>query len=192
MIRYSLKTTPRRFLFFDIENRPLSYWFDGRCTAEVTAIGWAFDDEYADAEMAVGYGVRSRLDMLRAFKKAYDEADMVVGHYIRKHDLPLTNAAMVENGLATLGPKLTIDTRDDLQRWKDVPKSLEYLASMLGVSDGKHHLTAHEWRHANRLSPDGRGHTYKRVTTDVEVTRNVYKELVKRGLIVRLPKVWQP
>lgn len=189
---YTLETKPLRFLFFDVENRPLSYWFDGRCTAEVTAIGSAFDDEPADADMVVGYGTRSRLDMLRSFRKKYDSADVVVGHHIRQHDLPLVNAAMVENGLHTLGPKMTIDTLKDLQRWKDIPKSLEYLASMLGLSDGKHHLTAHEWRYANRLSPDGREHTYTRVTTDVEVTRNVYRELKKRGLLVKPPRVWSP
>jgi hypothetical protein len=29
-----------RVLDFDIENRPLSYWYDGKSTAEITAIAW--------------------------------------------------------------------------------------------------------------------------------------------------------
>src|SRR5690606_40829515 len=49
--------------------------------------------------------------MLREFKRLYDEADGVTGHYIRKHDLPIINGALLEHGLPLLGPKMRSEER---------------------------------------------------------------------------------
>lgn len=60
-----------RVLDFDCENRPLSYWYDGQCTAEITAVaaGWVDEDEV----YVWALGQDSSLTMLREFKKLYDE-----------------------------------------------------------------------------------------------------------------------
>src|SRR3990170_973063 len=88
-----------RVLDFDIENRPLSYWQPDTPTAEITAIAscWTERDKYGHflfGSMQVGLLTPwddGPSDILLAFLERYNEADMVTGHYIRMHDLPIIN-----------------------------------------------------------------------------------------------------
>jgi len=181
----------QRWLSFDIENRPLSYWYDGNCTAEVTAIAWAVaEDEPKVTVRFLSPGGGSR-QMLEAFVRAYDAADGVTGHYIRKHDLPIINGALVEHGLPTLKPKLTSDTRLDLKRWKDLPASQEALGAMLGLSAPKEKMSQADWRDANRLTPSGIAGTCRRVVGDVEQHLELRAALLARGLL-KAPRMWRP
>jgi hypothetical protein len=75
-----------RILDFDIENRPLTYWWGDACTAEITAIAWSWMDD----ELVQVYTLdpppnheNSMLSMLTAFRAAYESASLVTGHYIR-------------------------------------------------------------------------------------------------------------
>ena len=179
-----------RVLDFDIENRPLTYWVKDRPTAEITAIAAAFTDKPRDIKVWL-LGVDDPVDMLVGFTEMYDEADMVAGHYIRQHDLPIVNSHLVEYGLRTLGQKLTEDTKLDLINWKDVPKSQEHLAEMLGVPAPKVQMNQHKWREANRLLPRGIELTYKRAYGDVKQHMQMRKVLRDLGLLGR-PHVWRP
>jgi hypothetical protein len=181
-----------RSLVFDIENRPLSYWYDGHPTAEVTAIAWKWLDEES-VEVRLLDGVASQAQgILADFRVAYEEADVVIGHNIRRHDLPLLNGAYVEHGLDPLPARRTIDTLRDLARWKDVPRSLEYLADWLDCPYAKPSLSQHVWRQANRLLPEGLAVVAHRCEMDVLATEWCYRELLSRGLIVRAPRIWSP
>lgn len=182
--------TPLRVLDFDIENRPLSYWRPDRPTAEVTAIAWAWVDDPFTVHAAV-LGRATAEQMLNAFLDAYNAADMVTGHYIRNHDLPIVNGALTELGLPNLGPKLSQDTKNDLIKWADIPKSQEHLAEMLGVPAPKVGMSQHRWREANRLTERGLEATYERVTGDVRQHMALRAELLKRGLL-GAPRVWRP
>ena len=71
----------KRVLDFDIENRPLSYWYDDRCTAEVTAIAAGFRGE--DDITVWLLGRDDPKEMLEGFRAMFDAADIVTGHYIR-------------------------------------------------------------------------------------------------------------
>lgn len=180
-------------LVWDLENRPLSYWYDGRPTAEVTAIGWKWVGETTCHVAAMGAGMNKTADkLLKKFRPFYEKADVLVGHNIRTHDLPILSAICVEYGLEPLTPKLTIDTLRDLQKWKDIPKSLEYLCDLLGCPYPKFHMTQHSWRQANRLEQQGLKLSQERVKVDVRATEWVYKELLKRGMLVKPPRVWTP
>ena len=131
------------------------------------------------------------LNMLCAFKAAYDEADMVTGHYIRRHDLPIINGALLENGLPGLDEKLTHDTKLDLTRFKDLPASQENLAELLGLRYGKEHMNQQEWREANRLSPAGIEETRRRVIGDVQQHKSLRATLMERGWL-KPPSMWRP
>src|SRR5690242_14257247 len=96
---------PLRVLDFDIENRPLAYLGMDFTSAEITAIAAGWTDEKAVHVWALGDV--DLADILLGFKAMYDEADIVTGHYIRNHDLPIINGALMELGLPGLGPKLT-------------------------------------------------------------------------------------
>ena len=185
-----------RILDFDIENRPLSYYGSDLTTGEVTAIAAGF----ADRERIECFLLDGRADhaqsmhaMLVGFRVMYEAADIVTGHYIRKHDLPLINGAMVEFGLPPLEPKLTIDTKLDLIKWsfEAQPKSQEELALTLGIAADKVKMTQHDWREANRLTERGMQLTYERVIGDVRQHKQLRLALHRRGLLGPA-KVWRP
>ena len=144
----------QRILDFDIENRPLSYWIPDRPTAEITAIAWCFDGEPKSMECWL-LGRDDPKRMLERFCEVYAEAGMVTGHYIRKHDLPIINGALMEFGLPGLTEKLTCDTKLDMVKKADIPATQEHLSQMFGVRAAKYHMTQAMWREANRLTPDG-------------------------------------
>jgi hypothetical protein len=177
-----------RILDFDIENRPLSYWIPDKPTCEITAIASCWYDDVNSMELNL-LGVTDTVTMLLNFSALYNEADMVTGHYIRMHDLPIINGALMEFGLPGLPPKLTCDTRLDMQKKGDIPATQEYLGEILGINIGKYHMSQHDWQTANRL--DNLDATRKRVTTDV------YQHMMLRGKMLELnllksPRMWYP
>lgn len=179
-----------RILDFDIENRPLSYWVPDRPTAEITAIAWCFLDSPFEPQVML-LGQDEPVAILQAFVEAYDQADMVTGHYILRHDLPIINGHLVEYGLAPLKPKLVQDTKVHLIGWKDIPKTQEHLGDMLGLDFPKVGMSQAKWRDANRLTPSGIEATRKRVVGDVKQHMELRAALLKRGLLGP-PKVWRP
>lgn len=193
MIEAEITTEDQNVLVFDIENRPLSYWYDGNTTAEVTVIAYKWlGDHEAFVLMQEGEFWNGPKQMLERFLPVYREADVVVGHYIRRHDLPILHGAYIEHGLPGLTPKMSIDTKLDLTRWKDLPQSLEYLADWLGCPFNKFHMTQHSWRKANRFSDDGLALARQRCEIDIRANEWVYQELLRRGLITKPPRVWKP
>lgn len=182
-----------KILDIDIENRPLAYLGQDFTTAEITAIaaGWA------DAPRSIRVwllGVETTRGttqgMLADFLKLYNEADMVTGHYIRMHDLPVINGALLEHGFGPLPDKLTSDTKLDLVRMKHLSGSQENLAEALGIPASKFHMSNTKWREANRLTRDGIELTRKRVASDVAQHMQLRKALVARGLL-GAPKMWR-
>jgi hypothetical protein len=176
-----------KILHFDIENRPLSYWAD-RPSAEVTAIAWSWSD--SDKVDFCLLGMNTPGYMLRTFSWYYNESDIVTGHYIRKHDLPILNGALIDCELDTLKPKLTSDTKLDMVKKGDLPASQEALCGYFNIPAPKVHMTQADWREANRLTPEGLEKTKKRVIGDVIQHKLMRAEMIKRGLL-KEPKVWR-
>lgn len=179
-----------RVLDFDIENRPLAYWYDGETTAEITAIAACWMDRPASMKCWL-LGVHEPKVMLARFRALYDQADIVTGHYIRRHDLPTINAHMVEYGLPSLDPKMTIDTKLDFVTKRGLSVSLEELAVMFGLEARKAHMSNTEWREANRLKRAGIAKAKERATSDVRLHMEIYHRLVDGGYL-HAPKVWRP
>lgn len=186
-----LKDERRRILDFDIENMPLTYYAPDYPTAQITAIASAWSDDPKGTIEVCLLGEDSYEDMLQHFMLRYREADMVAGHYIRKHDLPHINAALAELGLPTLGAKLVSDTKEDLISWRGLPKNQEYLSAMLKAKQKKVAMTQFDWRDANRMTEDGLARTRKRVTTDVLGNLQMRKKMIERGLL-KAPRLWTP
>lgn len=179
-----------RILDFDLENRPLSYWIPDEPTSEITAIASCWIGE-PDTMMVHLLGQDDPIVMLEKFVARYNEADMVTGHYIRKHDLPTINGALMEFGMPQLEPKLTCDTRLDLKKKKGIPATQEHLSDMLGLDQEKVGMSQANWREANRLTPDGLFLTRHRCVGDVFQHMELREEMLKRGLL-NPPKVWSP
>lgn len=183
-----IKQRKLRVLDFDIENRPLSYLGSDFTTADITAIAWKWIGSKGTPTV-YALGEVSPEEMLKAFTEAYDEADIVTGHYIREHDLPMINGALSDFGLPPLGPKLVSDTKLDMIKRKGMSNSQENIGGMLGLQFPKFKMTQHEWRMANRLTKEGIKLTKTRVAADVEQHIEMREELVKRGWLLP-PRLW--
>jgi hypothetical protein len=185
----ALKLSPARILDFDIENRPLSYWCPDRPSAEITAIAWSWIG--TQRIHCVLLGESTLEEMLGRFMEEYNFADIVTGHYILRHDLPIVNGALLELGLPTMQQKMVSDTKCHLVKRADLPVSQEALAAYLGVTAPKIQMTQADWREANRLTPKGLKKTRVRVTADVRQNKEMREKLIERRLL-HGPEVWTP
>lgn len=190
-IRTKRLIPPLKVLDFDIENRPLSYLGQDFTTAEITAIAASFGptERMYCWLLRPGDTVPQHEQMLTEFRELYDQADVVTGHYIRNHDLPIINGSLIEHGFSPLAPKLTCDTKNDLVNAKGVSKSQESLAAMLHLEFPKIQMSQSDWREANRLTEAGIAKTERRVTGDVRQHQAMRTKLLELGLL-RPPKMW--
>lgn len=180
---------PFRWLDFDIENRPINYMGGDFTGADITAIAASWVGEKKVHCWCLGEV--SSEEMLAGFLDLYEQAGGVTGHYIRKHDLPIINGALMEFDFPTLRPKLTCDTKLDLIRRKDLSASQESLAEMLGIPAGKYHMSQPKWRSGNRLTPEGIAYTRKRVVDDVKQHKALRAKLLELGWL-KSPRTWYP
>jgi len=178
-----------RVLDFDIENRPLSYLGSDFTTAEVTAMAWAWTDDPANVTVYL-LGETELPAILAAFVADYDKADMVTGHYIKGHDLPMVNGALMEFGMAPLNEKMVQDTKCDLLSAKGLSKSQESLGAMLNLESPKMTMNQAKWRSANRLTPEGLAHVRERVSGDVRQHIELRAKLLELGYL-RPPRMWK-
>lgn len=183
-----IPTRPARVLDIDLENRPLSYLGSDFTTSEVTALAWAWSD---DPENVTCYllGETDPVEILTAFLAVYNQADLVTGHFVKGHDLPILNAALMEYGLPALGDKRVCDTKLDLIPRKGLSMSQESLGAMFRLHHPKVTMNQSKWREANRLTPEGRQLARERVCGDVRQHIELRKKLMEHGYL-RAPKVW--
>lgn len=186
--------TPLRILDFDIENAPISYLGSDWTTGLVTAIAWGL---YPKGKIeARVLGEVDHEEMLEEFREEYGRADLVTGHYILKHDLPVLNRAMLRVGLPPLEPKMVSDTKLHLPKGQYVSASQENLSELLGVKAGKFHMNAARWERANVAAfgggdPSGLELTRRRVTDDVRQHRQLRARLIELGHLGPA-KMWRP
>jgi len=188
-LQIKVSARPMRVLDFDLENRPLSYLGSDFTTAEVTAMAWAWTDEPKNVTVYL-LGETELPEILSAFVAAYNEADMVTGHYIKGHDLPMVNGALMEFGMAPLNEKMVQDTKCDLLSAKGLSKSQESLGAMLNLDSPKVTMNQAKWRAANRLTPEGLAHVRERVTGDVRQHIELRAKLLELGYL-KPPRIWK-
>lgn len=163
--RVTVRSRPLRILDFDCECRPLHFYGD-YVSKELTAIAWAWTDRPDDVTCYL-LGEATVPSMLSAFVDAYNQSDMVTGHYIRGFDLPLLVGQLTEHGMAPLGDKLTHDTKLDAVRRHGMSNSQENWGAMLGLEHPKVQMDQRKWRAANRLTREGIEQVRTRVIGDV-------------------------
>jgi hypothetical protein len=187
--RLVVRTRPLRVLDFDVEARPL-HWISGDYVSkEITAMAWAWCDQPEDVTCYL-LGETDPVTMLQAFRVAYDQADMVTGHYIRGYDMSMVNGAMTEYQLPTLPNKLTHDTKLDLVRRQGLSGSQENLGVMLGLENPKVKMDQSKWRAANRLTAEGLAAVRERVIGDVRQHIEMRRRLMELGYLGP-PVLWK-
>lgn len=195
-----LPRLPRPELCFDLENRPLAYWYDGQTTSEITAFGWkaAGDESVSTMVLCPDQTFEADDGTRYPYMKAHElfgdvlaGAGVVYGHNIRRHDLPMLEAWRLRLRLPSLPALLTTDTCRDIPKRNGVSVSLENLAAMYDLPVPKHRMTQPAWEQANQLRPDGISEARERVVGDVLLQEAVRRELVADGKL-KAPRTWAP
>lgn len=177
-------------LDFDTECRPMHY-SEWRAESQMTAIAWSWvgsDEVHCEV---LEQDLSNERAMLAAFLEAFNEADIVTGHYLRKHDLPLLTDHCMRLDFPLPKPVLVSDTMADLPKVKGLGKSQENLSLTFDIDAEKHHMTGAQWRIANGLDPAGRAAARKRVVDDVLQNKQLRRLLIERGWL-RAPQMWRP
>lgn len=172
----------------DIEARPLSWITSDYVSKEITAIGCKWINR-KDKGACWVLGLHDPEEILEGFRERYNEAGMIVGHYIRGYDLPTLNGAMTDYKLPPLTDILTHDTKQDLVKWQGHSKSQENIGAMLGLLHPKVHMNQEMWREANRLTSKGLNLTRDRVLGDVDQNIAMWERLKELGYLSP-PKMW--
>lgn len=179
-----------RVLDFDVECRPLAWYGGDFVTKQPTAIAWLFIGETSIPTVTyIGGSDRSSRvlieeeKMIEAFRKAYDAADVVTGHFLRGFDLPLLNGACDRLGLPPLDSKHAQDTKLDYMAASGISKSLENLGAMYELKHPKVQMNTTSWAAGNMLLPHGIQQTIKRVVGDVREHVELRQEMLRRGVL---------
>lgn len=190
----------RPLLCFDLENRPLAYWYDGQTTSEITAFGWKWSSERKVHTMLLRHDGTFladgdvTLNDEAAYTHFVDElraASVVYGHNIRRHDLPMLNAGLIRRQLDPLPSLLTTDTCRDIPKLGGMSKSLENLVGYYGIKGAKYTMSQPMWEDANRLTDGGIALARKRVASDVLLQERLRAKLLELGLL-KPPRTWSP
>ncbi len=187
-----------KILDFDIEVRPLAWYGGDFVTKQPTVIAWSFVGSGMVTCGAIGLSGDPEMvfaeewDMLDEFLRAYNEADIVTGHFIRGFDLPVINGATTRLGMLDgLTDKLTQDTKMDLHKMSGVSKSQENLGAMFELEHPKVPMNTHLWAEANVLMQRGIQASITRAKGDVEQHMEMREIMLDRGLL-RPPSLWTP
>lgn len=177
-----------RILGFDIENRQGAYNGDYP-PAWITAIAACWHGQPNSLRYwQIKRGAGSALE---EFLQMYKQANVVTGHYIRKHDLPIMNGVLAKLHRSTLEPKMTIDTKLDWVKKKDVSAKLEDMLEYYGIPHKKVHISTAVWERINAGYPDALEILQERCVGDVVAQLALREKLAELGHLTE-PKVWQP
>jgi hypothetical protein len=180
-----------RILDFDIECRPMAWYGGDFVTRQPTVIAARFiDDDISNTLISVLTPLQDSIDFSE-FKKMYDEAGIVTGHFIRGYDLSTLNWCCVKTGLGPLSPKLTQDTKLDLLKFQGMSKSQENLAAYLGVKAPKVSMSVPQWELANSLTPKGIDLAVDRCVGDVDQHIELRAKLLELDALGPM-KEWDP
>jgi len=178
----------------------LAYWYDGQTTSEITAIGWKFVDEpkchtmmlCADGRFETDDGDRiTDTKAYMSFREILLKADVVFGHNIRKHDLPIFQAGLLRRQLPPLTPIRNSDTLRDIPKKNGLSASLANLSAMYGLDGEKQSMSHSDWELSNRLTPEGIALARGRVVGDVLLQEKLLDKL--KGLdLLRPARMWNP
>lgn len=190
----------RKILGFDLENRPWSYWYDGMPSAQITAFGWKWTDEAeahslcltGDGSFVDDEGVRWPYKTAHTmFADILTSADLVFGHNIRRHDLPLIKAHRLRLSLPMLPEVLTTDTLKDFPKNKlGMSASLSNLLSYFGFEGEKKTMNVASWENSNSLYESGIEDTRERVVGDVLLQEQLLWKLRELEYLTA-PRVWK-
>jgi hypothetical protein len=177
-----------RILDFDVECLP-GHWIAADYVSKIiTAAAWKWIGERGRAEVRTHYETPAE-DIARELAAILEDADVVVGHYIRGFDLPLLNGNLLRAGEPPLAAVLAHDTKLDLTRMHGRSLSQKNLAAQIGVAKPKVDVTLYEWECFNTRVPGFREKGIERVRGDVLQNIEMRSRLIEMGWL-GAPRQW--
>ena len=149
-----------RTLFFDIESSPIKGYtwqtYDARVLDIVEdwymlcfAHKWQGEKASYVKGLCDYKGYKSGKDceekLVKDLWKVFDEAEVVVGHNIRKFDIKKAKAKFIEYGLKPYSPIKTIDTLTEARKFGFTSKKLDEVGKKLGVGRKISHMGIQLW-----------------------------------------------
>lgn len=180
------RTAVSRILDFDIEARATGYGDPEWVPQEATCIAWSWVGSDA---VETRIRLDGSYDMLAVFRARFEQADMVIGHNIRRFDLPVLNAEMLRHKLPPLPAKLSHDTLRDLTRTKGMKRDQENLGKHMRLTTEKMHLAWQDWQDAY-AEPDWAG-IRSRAAIDVRMHKEMWRKMRREGWL-KPPRIWYP
>jgi hypothetical protein len=185
-------TRDLRVLDFDMESMAAGFADPAWVPQKITCIAWSwegYDAVNSVISTQMGFFIPSiRAEMLAAFMPVYEQADMVTGHNLLRHDLPLLNAECMRLGLPKPSPKLVLDTMR-LGKTKGLKKGQDNLGGLLRTQQEKQAMDWEAWEQAYE-DP-----TWQRVRDRAESDVVMHKEIVvqmRERRWLKPPVVWNP
>ncbi len=174
----------RRILCWDIENKPGTYGPGDYTHPKVTAIAAQFLDEDRVFSWCFERDKPGRMsDDMDQFRSMWVEADAVMGHNIRRHDMRITNGMFVAAGKPPLPERVKIDTYADAIKTAGFSRSLENLCARWDCPIEKIWMPEHVWEQAYDGIPEAVERMRVRCETDVAMNLWLFHELRRRQLL---------
>ena len=178
-----------RGLCVDIENKPGTYGPGDYTHAKITAIGWGWLAKPHPLKPRTYGRVLHRDDVAgmqaiaEEFRSVWSEADFVIGHNFRRHDMKIIDGLYTSLELPLLERKKIVDTYLDMPKMVGMSRSLENLSARWGCKIKKPHLEEHVWEAAYDGVPWAVDVMRRRVQADVAINLWLYDALLERGLL---------
>jgi hypothetical protein len=180
-----LNSHARRILCFDIENKPGTYGPGDYTHPKVTAIAAQFLDEDRVYSWCLERDKPGRVrDDADQFRAMWVDADIVMGHNIKRHDVRILNGLFALVDQPPLPARGMIDTYGDAVKTVGFSRSLENQCARWGCPIQKVWVPEHIWEQANDGVPDAVAHVRHRCETDVRMNVWLHGELRRRRLLV--------
>ena len=173
----------------DLENEPGTYGPGDYTHPKITAIGWGWlEKTHPHIPQTQGRILRrddpkSMRVIATEFREVWDQADFIIGHNFRRHDIKILDGWYTSLDLPLLTRKRIVDTYLDQPRMQGLSRSLENLAARWGCPIKKMHMEEHVWEAAYDGVPWATDLMRRRVQSDVSITIWLYGELIERGLL---------
>lgn len=185
------ETRQPKILLFDIENSTIKgrFWRTGKQYVSHEQIiddwyvlgysaKWLFSTEIMSDFVTAKESVqRDDKRVMQSLYKLINEADILIGHNVKKHDIPMVKTRFLLHGFKPPLPFLVIDT---LQiAWKEFAFSsakLDYLSKMM-MSKEKLHTDYSLWKRCEDGDQEALDYMEEYCRMDTELEESVYIEM---------------
>lgn len=200
-MKIRIKNKKLKLLYFDCETVAAGFADPDWVPQRITCISWSWEGQDKVHSALRRNGAE---EMLTKFVEAFNEADIVVAHNIKRFDLKVLNADLMRmkaegKNVPLLTPKLVIDTMD-LPKAKGFKKGLDDIATLLDLPTEKLSLNHRQWEMAYGWDKiiEGKAVTRrdwdvvkKRCESDVILLKMVRQKLMELGFLGPA-KRWTP